>query len=50
MARLKHQEIVGFMQPSRAGPRWGAAPKRWSKTKNKEKKDLVMSEVPKRKE
>lgn len=43
------RRLSGFMQPSRAGPRRGAALKRRSKAKNKEKKDFVISEVAKRK-
>lgn len=48
--RLKHQEIVGVLQPGRTGLGWGSAPKMWSKATRKETKDLVISEVVKMEE
>ncbi len=42
---LKHQEIVGWLHPGRAGLGWGTAPKMWSKGTKKARKELVVSEV-----
>lgn len=47
---LKHQEIVGLLQPGRASYEWGTAPKMWSKATKKDRKDLVISEVVKMEE
>ncbi|KAJ8369262.1 hypothetical protein SKAU_G00092900 [Synaphobranchus kaupii] len=45
ISQLKHQEIVGWLQPGRSGLGWGPAPKLWSKASKKERKELVVSEV-----
>lgn len=42
--RLKHQEIVGFLQPGINGLLWGTAPKMWPKaTENETDTDTVIS-------
>lgn len=41
--------LGAFVQSSRAGPRWGAAPKRWSKDKNKSRYPLLSLKLPKEK-
>ncbi|KAJ8364766.1 hypothetical protein SKAU_G00135970 [Synaphobranchus kaupii] len=43
--RLQHQELVGRVQAGRAGLGWGEAPRFWSKGNQKERKEMVVSEV-----
>ncbi|KAJ8375377.1 hypothetical protein SKAU_G00059570 [Synaphobranchus kaupii] len=45
ISQLKHQEIVGWLQPGRSGLRWGPAPKLWSKASKRKRKELVVLEV-----
>ncbi len=45
ISQLKHQEIVGWLQPGKSGLGWGPAPKLWSKASKKERKELVVAEV-----
>lgn len=44
ISRLKHQEIMGVLQPGRTGLGWGPTAKMWSRANVKERQDLI-SEV-----
>ncbi|KAJ8404629.1 hypothetical protein AAFF_G00334920 [Aldrovandia affinis] len=47
ISRLQHLEVVGRVQAGRTGLGWGEAPRFWSKANRKERKEMVVSEVPK---
>lgn len=45
ISRLKHQELVGRIQQGRRGLGWGEPQKFWSKASEKERKELLVTEV-----